>query len=509
LTPTSRIAKNTIALYTRQILIMLVSLYTVRIVLNVLGVDDYGIYNVVAGVVTMLNFLGETMASASQRFFSVELGLKNISRLEQVFKTSLLIYLIIAGFILLLGETIGLWFTTAKLVIPEGRLNAALWVYQFSVLGFIFTMLSTPYTAMILANEDMNIYAYISIVESFLKLAIVFVLQLISIDKLILYGILLFCVSLIKASIFFFICMKKYPCCKSIGLYWNKKQFQEISHYTGWNFLGTATGMFRNQGITVLLNQFTNPAVVAARSISMQVNAAVSSFSNNFLNALNPQIIKNYASNEKQQMTQLVITGSKAAWFLVFLFSFPLYLEMPIVLQLWLKEIPDYTVQFTRLILIDMLINSISYPLVTLAMATGKIKAYEIILSSINMMGFVLAWVALSLGYVSASVFMIAIVLDIIMFFIRLAIVSRLANFPYLQYIKSVLLPVLAASLIAVILPLILIFNFQDNIIRLALTIVICIASLAVSVWFIGLSPVEKGAMRSFIKSKVGIERNV
>jgi O-antigen/teichoic acid export membrane protein len=409
-TNTVRIAKNTLALYFRQILIMLVSLYTVRVVLNTLGAEDYGIYNVTAGVVTMFGFLSNSTAIASQRYFSIVLGQDNIDKFNHLFSISLTIYMLIAVLILFFAETAGFWFVSNKLVIPLERKSAAFWVYQFSILSFLITILSSPYIAAIIAHEDMNIYAYISIIEIVLKLIIVFVLQLVSWDKLILYGILMCFTTIIVGFSYFSICKKIYRECK-FKLYWEKKLFKEIISYIGWNLLGTSVSIFKFQMVNILLNQFFNSLVIASRGIASQVNSAVTSFSLNFSIAIRPQIIKNYAAGKKEETFTLVFRGAKAAYFLMYAFILPLILEMPLVLSLWLKNPPKYAVLFTRLVLFDALIDSISYPIVTLAQATEKIKLYQLCVCGILLLNLPISWVVLLSGSPAYTVMIVAIVL--------------------------------------------------------------------------------------------------
>lgn len=294
---TTRIAKNTIFLYFRQILIMLVSLYTVRVVLNVLGAEDYGIYNVVAGVVTMFSFLSGAMASASQRYFSFDLGKGDTEHLKITFSVTLSIYLLLILVVVILAETVGLWFVNNKLVIPPERMMAAKWIYQFAVLNFVVTMITTPYMAIIIAHKKMSVYAYVSIIEVSLKLGIVFLLKVLPYDKLIVYGILLAVVSFINTSIYRFYCYKNYSECKFLFVK-DKKLFKELISYSSWNLFGSVASMVRNQGLTILLNLFFGPLINALRAVAMQVNVAVLSFAQNFSTALRPQIIKSYAANE-------------------------------------------------------------------------------------------------------------------------------------------------------------------------------------------------------------------
>jgi O-antigen/teichoic acid export membrane protein len=305
------------------------------VVLETLGAEDYGIYHVVAGVVIMFGFLSNAMASASQRYFSFELGRKDFDQLKKTFSLSITIYVLLGLLVLLLGETIGLWFVSNKLAIPVERKDSAIWVYQSSIISFLFTMLASPYMAMIIAREDMNIYAYVSIIEVLLKLGIVFILRFITWDKLTLYGILMLVVAVINTVIYKIICNKKYQEC-TFSFYWSKDLFKEITSYTGWNMFGASVGIFKNQIVNIILNQFFSPVLVAARSIAMTVDGAVMSFSQNFNTAMRPQIIKNYAAEEKKKMLLLMFRGFHFLFLLMYFFVFGFFLQTHKILGLWL-----------------------------------------------------------------------------------------------------------------------------------------------------------------------------
>lgn len=317
------LAKNTLLLYFRQILIMAVSLYTARVVLAVLGAEDFGIYNVVAGVVTMFGFLGGAMASSSQRYFSYDLGKKDLKHLEITFSVTFQIYLLIALVVFLFVETAGLWFLNTKLVIPSNRLIAANWIFQAAIISFLLTLITTPFMAIIIAHENMTVYAYVSIVEVALKLGIVVLLKYLPYDKLIVYGILLSLVSFINTAIYRFYCHKHYSECK-VRFVCDGKLFKEIIAYSGWNLFGNLAAIFKNQGINILLNLHFGAIVNAARGIAGQVNSAVMSFSNNFSTALRPQVIKTYAVNQKEDTMRLVFRVCKFTFFLMYIFTLPL-----------------------------------------------------------------------------------------------------------------------------------------------------------------------------------------
>jgi O-antigen/teichoic acid export membrane protein len=499
---TARIAKNTLALYFRQVLIMLVSLYTVRVILNTLGAEDYGIYQVTAGVVTMFGFLSGSMATASQRYFSFELGRGDLEQLKKVFSLSLLIYIMIGVVIVLLGETAGLWFVNRKLTIPLERRGPALWVYQFSIISFLFTIMTSPYMAMIIAHEDMNIYAYVSIGEALLKLGVAFLLRAISWDKLTLYGILMLTVVATVTAIYRVICIKKYKECK-FSFYWNKDLFREIAGYSGWNMFGASVGIFKNQIVNIMLNQFFNPVVVAARSLAIMVDSAVMSFSQNFNNAIRPQIIKNYASGQKEKMLSLMFRGSKGTYLLMYLFVLPFALEMPMVLRLWLKNPPEYAVLFTRLMLFDVLINSISYPIMTAAQATGKIRLYQAVVGGILLLNVPVSGIALLMGAPAYSVMIAAIILTFMATVSRLLILKRLIDYSIRQFMKQVIIPVCVISVLSAVLPVILCYFLPQNIIRLCLVLALGIISVGIYSYFIALDKRERQKIKNLVSKYI------
>jgi O-antigen/teichoic acid export membrane protein len=499
---TIRIAKNTLMLYFRQILIMLVSLYTVRVVLNTLGAEDYGIYNVAAGIVTMFGFLSSAMSSASQRYFAFEIGRDNFEQLKKVFSISLLIYVLIAVLIVIIAETAGLWFVSNKLAVPLERKEAALWVYQFSIISFLFTILTSPYMAVIIAHEDMNIYAYVSIIEAGLKLGIVFVLRIITFDSLIVYGILTCIVTFINTAIYRIICKRKYKECV-FGFFWNKELFKELTSYTGWNLFGTLVRIFNNQGINILLNQFFNSEIVAARSIASSVNGTASNFSNNFNNALRPQIVKNYAMKQNQDVINLMFNGIKGTYCLMYVFALPLMLEMPLVLNLWLKNPPEYTVLFTRLILINVVIEVISYPINGTAQATGKIRLYQFVVNGILLLNLPISWIVLLTTAEPRFVLMVSIYISLIASVLRLYVLKRLISFSILNFIRKVIIPIFCISILTAVPPLLAYHFFVSGLPRLFIVVLTTVVSIGITFYLIGLNDSDKEKIKIIVLNKL------
>jgi O-antigen/teichoic acid export membrane protein len=495
---TALIAKNTLLLYFRQILIMLVSLYTVRVVLNILGAEDYGIYNVVAGVVTMFGFLSNSMATASQRYFSFELGKGDLIQLQNTFSLTLLIYIMITALILFLAETAGLWFISNKIVIPQDRRDAVLWVYQTSIASFVFTILTSPYMALIIAHEDMNIYAYVSIIESLLKLCVVLLLDLFAWDKLKLYGSILCIVNFINTAIYRTICIIKYHECKFV-FYWNKTLFREIAKFTGWTLSGGISGVLKNQGINILLNIKFGPLVNAARAVAMQVNSAVLCFAQGFSSSMRPHIVKLYAAGEIKRMLAFVFTSVKVMSYLLFLIILPLQLELSSILRLWLKDVPEYTVLFVRIILIETMVESISYPINGAWLAAGKVKIYQIITSVVLLLNLPLALVLVALGVSSSGILIMSALLSLTAFLSRLMIFSKQFKFSVGLYFTGMLIPMLRVTAAGSVIPVVFSLLHPAGFSRIPLTMFISTVSILTLVYCTGITVDERRYIKNIL----------
>ena len=478
-------------LYFRQILIMLVSLYTVRVVLSVLGAENYGIYNVVAGVVTMFGFLSGVMAMASQRYFSFDMGKGDTEHLKTTFSVTFQIYLLLALVIVLLAETVGLWFVNHKLVIPTERMTAANWIFQAAIVSFLLTLITTPYMAAIIAHENMNVYAYVSIVEAGLKLAIVFLLRVLPFDKLVVYGFLLSGVAFINTGIYRFFCHAHYAECK-VRFVRDGALFREIVSYSGWSLFGSTASMVRNQGMTILLNLFFGVLVNAARAVASQVNSAVLSFAQNFSTALRPQIIKTYAAGDKNAMLRMVMYGTKIVFFLMLMICVPLYFEVPYLMNLWLKNVPDHTVTFVRLVVIDVLIDSISYPLMAVVQATGKIKLYQGVVGGLLICNLPVSYAFLKFGFPPESVFVVAIVLSVFALIFRIVITQKMISYNLaLPFAKLLLLFVLLVAFSSA-LPFFIIRFFEGSFAHFVAFVLICVLWSGAVLFLGGLNGNEK-----------------
>lgn len=429
-----RIAKNTVYLYLRMLFVMAISLYTVRAILDILGVVDYGIYNVVGGVVTMFAFMNKTLSTSSQRYFSIELARGDKDKLSKWFCLNITSFGMLGLIITLFLETVGLWFLNAKMTIPEERLMAANVVYQLSIISFLFHVVSIPYLALIIAHERMNVFAFVGIFEALGRLAIVFVLMCLNYDKLIIYGILILILSVIVSLSYIAYCWKHYPE-SSYRWYWNTTEVKELLGFSGWHFLGTFSTTCRSQGINILLNLFFNPTVNAARAVAFQVNTHIMQLSSNFFTAVKPQIYKSYAKGEYDELFKLIMRGTIISTFLVSIIAFPIISSTSYILELWLKEVPDYAVVFTQLALINGLIDSTNGPPIAASLATGRIKKYMLTVSSVILTNIPISYVALLLGCEPTITMVISIILSCLAIFIRAYLLKEMMGFPWISYL--------------------------------------------------------------------------
>lgn len=495
------IIKNTLFLYFRMILTLVITLYSSRIVLKTLGVEDFGIYNIVGGVVTMLTFISGAMTSATQRFLSFEIGKDNKEKLSKTFIMSINIHIMIIICIFIIAETAGLWLINNYLIIGPDRIKAANIVFQYSLLSFCFTILSTPYKANIIAHEKMNIFAYIGIIDVFLKLIAVLMLEYILGDKLIIYSIL---ISIISISIYLILLAynRLHFDTTKYKFYWNRKLFFSLFSYTGWNLFGNMASVGMNQGINILLNIFFGPIVNAARAISFQVNNAINGFVINLQSALSPQIVKSYAKNDISYLENLVLLGSKYSFFLILILSLPILLKPDIVLSLWLGNYPAYTSIFCQLILIDSLINSLSSSLMTAFQASGKIKKYQITIGSILLLNIPISYFLLSYGFEAKITFAVSIVLSLISLIVRLLLLNEL--FPGIsdKFYKTIFWRVIAIFSISYTLSWFITKDLKNDLFNFILTCITSWSFLIINIIFLGLTKNERLKVKNILVKK-------
>lgn len=496
-----RILKNTGMLYIRMIFTVIVNLYTSRVVLDVIGVEDFGIYNLVGGVVVLLSFLSSALTSATQRFLTFELGNNDTTGFQKVFSLSLLIYLGLALVIVLLLETVGVWFLNSWLQIPSERMWAANWVYQFTLLSFVFSMLRTPYNAAVIAYERMSFFAYISIVDVILKLLIVCVLKVFPFDKLLIYSLSLAIVVLIINQVYYFYCTMKLDACR-FSYNWDSILFKRLLNFSSWSLLGSFSVVATNQGMNMALNIFFGVVVNAAMGIANQVNAVAGQLLSGFQTAFNPQIVKYYATNDRDGLLSLIYRSSKFSYFLLMLVSIPLLVEMPKVLFLWLCEIPPYTIEFCRLMLIASLFESLSGPLWMAIQATGWIRRYQLFVSSLFLLNLLLPCILFSFGYPPAVAFIVRIFIAAIILYYRIWYLNKKMNMPIKYFFEKVIYPGLRVTFFSCIIPFILYFCFE-NITRFILILIISVPSSLLCIYFWGLTLEERRYVCNIINSKL------
>lgn len=496
-----RIAKNTIFLYIRMALLLMVSLYTSRVVLDVLGVEDYGIYNVVGGVVTMLSFISSSLSGATSRFITFEIGRGDAGKIETVFRCSLTIYRIFAIIILLLAETIGLWFVCNELVIPQDRMTAALWVYQCSIIMFIVSIISIPYNAIIIANERMNAFAYISIYEAAVRLLIVFIIPYASVDRLVLYALLLLLIQLSTRFIYILYSQKNFSETKNTKWLWKGDFSRELLSYAGWTMNGNLAVVGYTQGISILLNVFFGPVVNAARGIAVQVQSAVNQLLGGFTTAIRPQIVKSYAKGDLSYMHSLLLRGTKFSFFLTLILIVPIFINVEYILQLWLKEVPEYTTIFTRLILLSSLSIALSQPTTMAVHATGKIKKFQLVEGTLLLTIVPISYVGLKWFEMSPyEVFVVYLVVEFFTQFIRVGIVYPMIELPYKRYLTNILRPIFFTLLLVVPIGYLLYSClYSTTFASLFLNMILCVCIIGLSIFVLGLSVDE----RRFVISKI------
>ena len=493
-----RIAKNTIFLYFRQFLILAITLYTSRVILKTLGVEDYGIYNVVGGVVAMMGMLNASMSVATQRFITYELGKGNLERLKLTFSSSFILYLILGVIFVLCAETIGVWFLNTQLVIPDERMVAANWVFQLSIIASINSLLVNPYNACIIAHEHMNVYAYVSILEVVLKLLVAFSLPLLPFDRLIVYGVLILISQLIITMVYRIYCIRHFEECH-VSFHNDKKLFLKILSFSGWNLFGSVATLLKTQGLNIIINMFFSPVVNASRGIAVQINNAVSQFFSNFYTAFRPQITKYYAQGDLENMIRLVNKSTLYSYYLIFLISFPILLETPMLIDVWLGQTPQYAVEFARLIILISVVDSLSHPLMTTVQATGKIKYYQMTVGLILMLNVPFSYFGLKLGGSPTLVFEISLFLSCVCVIIRLAFVRKLINFPVKKYIVSVYGKGLLVSFIAGVLPTIIHIYLNTTMWSSILVVFSSVILTIVTIYFVGISAKERDIVNGIV----------
>lgn len=485
-------------LYFRMLLLMVVSLYTSRINLNALGVDDFGIYGVVGGLVGMFWIVSTGLVSSINRFLTYELGVGNQERLNKIFGTSLCIQYIIIAIVVVLAETVGLWFLNHKMVIPADRMVAANWVYQFSIASFCLDLIIIPYTADIIAHEKMSAFAYISILTAVGKLIVAWTTMISPIDRLIWFGGMILVNGTIIRYIYVFYCRKHFQECRC-KVEFDKSVWKEMFGFAGWTFIGTVAAILRDYGGNILINLFSGPAVNAARGIATQVNGAVAGFADNFQTAMKPQITKSYASGDLEYMFKLVYQGSRLSYYILFILALPILCSTHYILQIWLGEVPAHTTLFVQLVLLLTLNESLSGTLITAMLATGKIRNFQMIVGSLNLLNLPISYLVLKLGAIPESVVMVAIGVSVCCTIARVILLRNITHISARAFFKKVYLNVIVVSLVAGVIPLVIRRSIDEDFLNFILISIVAVCCTIVSILYVGSNNTE----RKFIFTKL------
>lgn len=494
-----RIAKNTLLLYFRMFFTMAVGLYTSRVILKNLGVEDFGIYNVVGGVVTMFTIISFAMSCATGRFITFSLGEGNSDKLNRVFSTSVLIHIIVAVIIIALAETIGLWFFNNKLVIPSERLIAAKWVYHFSVFSCVVMILSVPYNALITSHEKMGAFAYISVLEVVLKLAIAMGIVYGGIDRLILYGMLMLAVQILIRVIYQLYCHRTFKSVK-FSFCWDRQISKDMLGYATWSLVGSASNLLAIHGQNILLNTFFGPVVNAARGIAVQVQNAIQQFSSSFQTAMFPQINKSFARGDLQYMHSLIIACSKYSFYLLLFISLPIFIEIKQILNLWLVEPPEHSASFIRLMIVICVLNALGTPISTAAGAHGKIRNFQLVVGGIMLLVVPVSYITLKLNSIPEYIFIAQIFISSVAQVARLLIVKKLIGLPLRKYFAEVFVKGCTVALIASVIPFAVYRILQEGLVSFVLIVTLsCVCTLC-AVYVVGLNNAERNIAISQIR---------
>lgn len=500
-----RILKNTIFLYCRMFIIMAVSLFASRVTLAVLGVEDYGIYDVVGGVVVMFSFFSSALNSATQRFLSVELGKNDLSQYNRVFNSCIYIYILLAVIIIVLAETVGLWFLNNTMNFPHGRIEAANWVYQFSIITFVLNIIRTPFNASIIANEKMSFFAYTSIVEVCLKLGLVLLLYYTTdFDKLKLYALLISIVAFILLIWYLLFCLRTIPGCV-IQKNFDKVLTKRIFSFSGWSLMGSAAVITTNQGVNMLLNIFCGVAVNASMGIANQVSQVVNQFTANFQLAFAPQITKAFDCGSIEYHN-FVFRSSRLSFFLLFLIALPILFNVEFILDLWLIDVPNYAAEFCLWMIISMLLETLSAPLYLVVQAEGKIRNYQIIVSLLFALNIALSYVFLSFGYQAVIVVVIRVIVSLLLLLFRVIYISYKIEYKVIDYFSHVIKPIIRVVFLSFIFPVICtsfgLFeetSMMKGISKIAITVFLT----SIIIYVVGLKKSERIKLSNMIVDKV------
>ena len=496
---TRRIARNTLMLYIRMFALLLVGLYTSRVVLEALGENDYGIYNVVGGVVAMFTIISGALNSAVSRFITFEMGKSQGARLNEVYSSAVTIQIMLALIVVIIAEPAGLWFIENEMTIDPDRIPAAKWVLHLSLFAFVVNLMCVPQMASITAHEKMSAYAAIGVMDGLLRLAVAFMIMRSPIDRLIYYAALMAAVVLVVRLAYGIYCRRHFPECRYKPVF-DRQLIKEMFSFAGWNFIGVSAGVLRDQGGNILVNIFYGTAVNAARGIAVQLNSAVQGFVTNFMTAVNPQITKSYASGDTDYMFSLIRRSSRMSYCLLFVIALPILFNTDYLLSIWLKDVPDHTVLFVRLFLVFALCESISNPLITAQLATGRIRNYQLVVGGLMLLNIPVSYIFLKLGAAAEVTVAVAIVISLICLTARLVMLRGMIRLSIRKFVSDVCVKILMVSVVSVIVPFLIQSRLPEGFAGFAASTVICVAISGLAVLFIGLRANERKELVSMLK---------
>ncbi len=493
------IAKNTAVLYFRMILLMIVSFYTSRVVLTALGVDDYGIYNVVGGVVAVLGFLNGTLSTSSSRFVTVALAGGDEYYMRKTFASVFTVNIMLLLIVILLAETVGLWFLNNKMTIPDDRIRAAFWVYQFSVITVAFNIACVPFNASIIAHEKMSAFAYISLVDAFLKLGAAYYVTITSYDRLVFWGLGLMIIQVLNSFIYVLYCSKHFSECK-ISLSFDNSMFKRIMGFISWSAYGSFVTAGFTQGLNIILNLFFSPAVNAARGIAVQVQGTVMGFTSNFQTAINPSLIKNTSLRDFSSARKLLTASSKFSFFLLCLLGVPLISEAHYVLKLWLGQVPENAVQFVQIMLVTSICGCLANPLRVINQAEGNIKKFQLYECTVLLMIVPVSYLTLKIWQIPVLVFIVHLIFENVAQIIRVLIVLPKIDMPIRVYIKDVYLRVLPVFLLSFISPFVIQRFIAEGLLRFVVDLVVTEIVMSLIIYTIGLNFDDRTMLKNYIR---------
>ncbi len=497
----NKIVFNTGVTYGKAVVTSVISLYATRLILGALGAEDFGLYNVIGGMIALLAFLNAAMTTSTQRYLSVCLGKGSLDSVKKVFANSIIIHLILGVIVVLFVEVFALYFIQNKLNIDPSRLQTAKYILHFTVISTFITIISVPYEAVINAHEDMGFLALVSVFESGMKLVVAWSLLYISGDKLIIFGLLTTLSTLVIRFIKRFYTIKKYEECKiSIFKWYDKGEIKELTSFASWNLFGVLCSLGRNQGVAVVLNLFYSTVINAAYGIANQINAQLMFFSQTMMSAMRPQIMKSEGANDRARMIKLSLSANRLSFFLFTFFALPLYFQMPIVLKIWLNNVPQFTTEFCRAILLLTMANQINMGLMTAVQAIGNIKTYQIIAGSIQLLTLPVGFVFLKLGYQPYSIVLVSFFLECISTIFRIFYFQMLTGFSVLLYTRQVLIRCVGAMIPSIIVLYILSFYVASNVTGLVITSIVSITTYASSILLVGIEEDERSVVKNILK---------